>query len=67
MCRAFMMVYLLCYGYVLLHFVVCVVGLFVCCLLSFEDRAFELVEGSYPVCMFQSWVRPIVAMMPSVT
>ena len=39
----------------------------VCGVCLFEDRAFELVEGSYLVRPFQLWVRPIVAVMVSIT
>ena len=66
MCRAFMMVYLLCYVYVLLHFVVCVIGLFVVVLLL-VNRAFEPFEGSYIARTSWMWVCPIVVVMPSVT
>ena len=74
LCRAFAPVYLLCYGYVLLLRLLCVVVVSLLCCWFLRgvvcvsmDRAFEPVEGSYLVRTFRSWVRPAVAVMLSVT
>jgi hypothetical protein len=47
--------------------VMALVELFVCVPCLSEDRDFKPVEGSYLVRSFWSWVRPIMAVMPSVT
>jgi len=63
-------VYLLCYGYVLLLRLLCEVVLLLCCWFLCGvvclpvDRS---VEGSYLVRTFQLWVRPAMAVMLSVT
>lgn len=74
LCRAFAPVYLLCHGAYLLCCYVYVV-LWSPCSLSWSlsvvflsvDRAFKPVEGSYNARTFRPWVRPAVAVTPSVT
>ena len=65
-----------CYGHVSLHLVVVLVWFLVLksfvslvsvLLLSSVDRAFELIEGSYFIRSFRSWVHSAVAVTPSVT